>query len=148
MEYNKGNATAGLLSKQGLLTDLTGEATKRGWDKALSASVADHRASTTSEGIMGGGKWFGVPNYGEYVMVYYNKDLFTKHNVAVPTTLAEFEAAMDTFVQGQGHAAVGRRRRVPGPADLLRAGAVQGQPVLGRRLPALQEQGGLHTARS
>src|SRR5690349_10492298 len=33
MEYNKGNATAGLLSKQGLLTDLTAEATKRGRDK-------------------------------------------------------------------------------------------------------------------
>src|SRR5438067_810285 len=29
MEYNKGNATAGLLSKQGLLTDLTAEAAKR-----------------------------------------------------------------------------------------------------------------------
>ena len=25
---------------------------------------------------MGSGKWYGVPNYGEYVMVYYNKDLF------------------------------------------------------------------------
>src|SRR3954465_4746535 len=28
MEYNKGNATAGALAKQGLLTDLTAEATK------------------------------------------------------------------------------------------------------------------------
>src|SRR5258708_26812639 len=32
MESNKGNATAGLYAKQGLLTDLTAEATKRGWD--------------------------------------------------------------------------------------------------------------------
>src|SRR4051812_35201268 len=38
MEYNKGNATAGLLSKRGLLTDLTAEATPRGWAKRLGPS--------------------------------------------------------------------------------------------------------------
>ncbi|WP_213450283.1 ABC transporter substrate-binding protein [Rhizomonospora bruguierae] len=97
MEYNKGNATAGLLSKQGLLTDLTGEATRRGWDKLIGAGL---RTTSTydQDGIMGSGNWYGVPNYGEYVMVYYNKDLFAKHNLRVPTTLAEFTAAMDTFV--------------------------------------------------
>jgi raffinose/stachyose/melibiose transport system substrate-binding protein len=98
LEYNKGNATAGLLSKQGLLTDLTPEATKRGWDKLIGPGL-----QTTSkydkDGVMGSGNWYGVPNYGEYVMVYYNKDLFAKHRVAVPTTLAEFTAAMDTFVK-------------------------------------------------
>jgi raffinose/stachyose/melibiose transport system substrate-binding protein len=100
MEYNKGNASAGLLSKQGLLTDLTGEATKRGWDKALSASVATTSAYD-KDGIMGGDKWFGVPNYGEYVMVYFNKDMFAKHNLAIPTTLAEFESVMATFVRNK-----------------------------------------------
>ncbi|GAA4706829.1 sugar ABC transporter substrate-binding protein [Phytohabitans rumicis] len=97
MEYNKGNATAGLLSKQGLLTDLTGEASKRGWDKIGPSLQTTSRYD--ADGIMGDGKWFGVPNYAEYVMVYYNKDLFAKHKVQVPTTLAEFEAAMDTFVK-------------------------------------------------
>lgn len=43
MEYNKGNATAGHLSQQGLLTDLSAEATKRGWDKKLSSRRADHQ---------------------------------------------------------------------------------------------------------
>ena len=33
---------------------------------------------------MGSGKWYGIPNYGEYVMVYYNKDMFAKYNVAGP----------------------------------------------------------------
>ncbi|MEU9285045.1 extracellular solute-binding protein [Streptomyces sp. NPDC048275] len=97
MEYNKGNATAGTLSKQGLLTDLTAEATKRGWDKKLSAGVR-----TTSEydtnGVMGSGKWYGVPNYAEYTMVFYNKDLFKKYGIAEPTTLDELTAAMDKFV--------------------------------------------------
>ncbi|MGC9667864.1 ABC transporter substrate-binding protein [Planosporangium sp. 12N6] len=98
MEYNKGNASAGLLSKQGLLTDLTAEVGKRGWDSKLSAGLQT-TARYDAKGVMGGGKWYGVPNYGEYVMVYYNADLFAKHNVQVPTTLAEFESAMDTFAK-------------------------------------------------
>ena len=98
MEYNKGNATAGLLSKQGLLTDMTAEVTKRGWDKMLSPSLQT-TAKYDERGIMGSGKWFGIPNYGEYVMVYYNKDMFDKQKIAVPTTLDEFTAAMDKFVK-------------------------------------------------
>ncbi|PAZ16887.1 sugar ABC transporter substrate-binding protein [Streptomyces sp. SA15] len=97
MEYNKGNATAGHLSQQGLLTDLTGEATKRGWDKKLAAGVR-----TTSlydaDGVMGSGKWYGVTNYAEYTMVFYNKDLFAKHGIAEPKTFDELTAAMDKFV--------------------------------------------------
>jgi raffinose/stachyose/melibiose transport system substrate-binding protein len=97
MEYNKGNATAGLLSKQGLLTDLTGEVTKRGWDKKLSAGVRT-TSQYDADGVMGSGKWYGVPNYAEYTMVFYNKDLFEKYGIEEPTTLAELTAAMDEFV--------------------------------------------------
>ncbi|MFE5191738.1 extracellular solute-binding protein [Streptomyces sp. NPDC056628] len=96
MEYNKGNATAGLLAKQGLLTDLTPQVTKYGWDKLLSPSV-----TTTSRydarGVMGSGNWYGVPNFGEYTMVYCNKDLFAQHGVKVPTTFDEFEQALAAF---------------------------------------------------
>ncbi|WP_282703607.1 extracellular solute-binding protein [Streptomyces sp. CC219B] len=98
MEYNKGNATAGQLSKQGLLTDLTGEATKRGWDKKLSAGVRTTSLYDTN-GVMGTGKWYGVPNYAEYTMVFYNKDLFAEHNIAEPKTFDELTAAMDKFVE-------------------------------------------------
>jgi raffinose/stachyose/melibiose transport system substrate-binding protein len=101
MEYNKGNATAGLLSKQGLLTDITAEATKRGWDKLLSPSLQT-TAKYGADGVMGGDKWYGVPNYGELGdVVYYNKDMFDKYKVTVPTTLAEFESAMDAFVKAK-----------------------------------------------
>jgi raffinose/stachyose/melibiose transport system substrate-binding protein len=98
MEYNKGNATAGLLSSQGLLQDLSAEAAKRGWDKILSPSLQT-TCRYSADGIMGSGKWYGVTNYGEYVMVYYNKDMFAKYNVKVPTTLGQFEAVMDTFAK-------------------------------------------------
>jgi raffinose/stachyose/melibiose transport system substrate-binding protein len=96
MEYNKGAGTAGLLSSQGLLTDLTDVAKARGWDKILSPSLQT-TCMYTDKGIMGSGKWYGVTDYGEYVMAYYNQDMFAKYNVKVPTTLAEFEATMDTF---------------------------------------------------
>ena len=97
MEYNKGNATAGLLASQGLLTDLTDEAEKRGWDKQLSASLQT-TARYDEQGVMGSGNWYGVPNYGEYVMVYFNQDMFDEAGIKVPTTLDELTAAMDTFV--------------------------------------------------
>jgi raffinose/stachyose/melibiose transport system substrate-binding protein len=96
MELNKGNATAGLLSSQGLLTDLTDVAKTRGWDKILSPSLQT-TCMYSDKGIMGSGKWYGASDYGEYVMVFYNQDVFAKYNVPVPTTLDQFEAAMATF---------------------------------------------------
>ncbi len=98
MEINKGNATAGLYAKQGLLTDLTDIATQKGWDKIMSPSI-----QTTSRyddnGIMGSGPLYGVTTYGEFVMIYYNKDMFAKYNLQVPTSLDEFDSVADTFVK-------------------------------------------------
>ncbi|MEP7284587.1 MAG: extracellular solute-binding protein [Chloroflexota bacterium] len=98
MEVNKGNATAGLYAKQELLTDLTDAAAKYGWDKLLPASIQT-TCLYTDKGLMGSGKLFGVTDYGEFVMVYYNKDMFKKYDVAVPTTLDEFNAAADKFIK-------------------------------------------------
>jgi raffinose/stachyose/melibiose transport system substrate-binding protein len=98
MEYNKGNATAGLLSKQGLLTDLTPEVTKRGWDKLIGSNVAA-TSQYDGRGVMGSGKWYGVPNYAEYLMMFYNKDMFATYGLTVPTTLDQLTAAMDIFVK-------------------------------------------------
>ncbi|MER7494466.1 extracellular solute-binding protein [Streptomyces pharetrae] len=96
MEYNKGNATTGLLAKQGLLTDLTPVVEERGWDKKMSES-ASVTARYDDKGEMGGDKWYGIPNYGEFVLTYYNDDLFKKHNVAKPTDFKSFEAALAEF---------------------------------------------------
>jgi len=96
MEYNKGNATAGFLSQQGLLTDMTDAAIERGWDQILSTGL--QTTSRYEDGVMGSGAWYGVTNYGEYVMVYYNKDMFAQYGIEVPTTFEEFEAVMAAFV--------------------------------------------------
>ncbi|MBT8224366.1 MAG: extracellular solute-binding protein [Dactylosporangium sp.] len=98
LEYNKGNATAGTLSKQGLLTDLTPQVTRRGWDELLAPSLQT-TARYDDQGIMGSGAWYGIPNYAEYVMVYYNKDMFAERGLQIPTTLDEFQTVMDVFVE-------------------------------------------------
>lgn len=99
MEYAPGNHTTGLLARQGLLTDLGAEADARGWSQMLGPGV--QVSSRYENGVMGSGAWYGVPNDGEYVTVYYNKGLFDRHRVAVPKTYEQFTAAMDTFVRAK-----------------------------------------------
>jgi len=96
MEFNKGNATAGQLAAQGLLTPLTDAATERGWDEKLTGSLAT-TATYDEQGLMGSGEWYGVPNYGEFVGVYYNKDMFAEHGLEVPTNLDELEDVLAAF---------------------------------------------------
>jgi raffinose/stachyose/melibiose transport system substrate-binding protein len=98
LEYNKGNASAGLIASQGLLTDLTEVAEERGWADLVSPSLQT-TARYDEQGVMGSGAWYGVPNYAEYVMVYYNADAFADAGLEVPTTLDELEQVMDAFVQ-------------------------------------------------
>jgi len=44
------------------------------------------------------GKIWGVPAFNIAIcMVYYNKEIFARYNIAVPTTLRQFEAACDTL---------------------------------------------------
>jgi raffinose/stachyose/melibiose transport system substrate-binding protein len=96
LEYNKGNATAGLLASQGLLTNLDGAVKAYGWDHKLAPSLQT-TAKYDDRGVMGSGSYYGIPNYGEYVEFYYNKDMFDRYGVKVPTTADELEQAMQAF---------------------------------------------------
>lgn len=71
MEYNKGNSTSGQLASQGLLTDMSDTVKAKGWDKIVKGSTAV-TAQYSEDGLMGSGSWYGIPNYGEYVTVFYN----------------------------------------------------------------------------
>src|SRR5690625_5042247 len=97
LEYNKGNATAGLLSSQGILRPLDDAVAEYGWDDML-APALQTTARYDEAGIMGSGSWFGVPTYGEFVQVYYNVEMFEEAGVEVPTTLEEFGQVLQTFV--------------------------------------------------
>lgn len=97
MEVGKGNATAGLYSMEGLLTDLTKVAIERGWDNVMSPSV-QMSCRYDENGIMGSGNLYAVTNDGNFMVVYYNKEMFEEYGVEVPISLEEFEAVADTFV--------------------------------------------------
>ena len=96
LEYNKGNATAGLVASQGLLTNLDDAYTAEGWDKILNEGQLV--LSRYNElGVYGSGPIWGISTYGEYVSAFYNIDAFEKAGVKVPTTLEELTAVFDTF---------------------------------------------------
>lgn len=96
MEYNKGNATAGLLASQGLLSNLNDYVDKYGWDDIVTGSLAA-TGKYDERGVMGSGDWYGITNYGEDVVMYYNKDMFEKNGIAIPTSMSELEDAMAAF---------------------------------------------------
>ncbi len=99
MEYNKGDATTGLLSKQGLLTDLTPEATKYGWDKLLGPDL-QVTAKYDAKGVDGLGQLVrrlrlrrvpdGLLQQGHVREV---------RRSPVPTTMAQLTAAMAKFAK-------------------------------------------------
>lgn len=95
LEYNKGNATAGQVAQAGLLTDLSDVANERGWDLD---NTAQNVGLYSDEGLMGSGKRYGVTNYGEFVGVWYNRELFEQFNLTEPKSLDEFEDILQTFV--------------------------------------------------
>ncbi|WP_194410676.1 ABC transporter substrate-binding protein [Microbacterium cremeum] len=97
LEYNKGNATAGLLASQGLLSSLDDAVGEYGWDDLLAPSLQT-TARYDEDGIMGSGSWYGIPNYGEFVTVYYNEDMFEAAGLEVPTTYDEFVDVLDALV--------------------------------------------------
>ncbi|MGO1411833.1 MAG: ABC transporter substrate-binding protein, partial [Microbacterium sp.] len=97
LEYNKGNATAGLLASQGLLAPLDDAVSEYGWDDVLAPSLQT-TARYDEDGVMGSGSWYGVPTYGEYVQFYYNEEMFDEYGLEVPTTFDELEQVMQVFV--------------------------------------------------
>jgi len=97
MEFNKGNATAGFLASTGLIADISGAVEEYGWDDMLAPSLQT-TAKYSDDGVMGGDTWYGIPNYGEFVGVYYNENAFEEAGLEIPTTYDEFVAVLDAFV--------------------------------------------------
>lgn len=96
-EYNKGNGTAGQLAAIGVIQNLDDFYAEFGWADKLGAGI-DTIAKYNEDGVMGSGSFFGVPNYGEFVFLYFNQDMFDEHGIAVPTSEAELVTAMQSFV--------------------------------------------------
>ena len=98
IEFNKGNADGGLLAAQGLLVPLTDQVAKHGWDEKVTGAMAS-LARYDDLGNAGSGDWYGVPNIGEYVVLYYNKEKFAEVGITEPPeTLDQLEDAMDKLL--------------------------------------------------
>lgn len=97
LEYPKGNATLGAVSKAGLVADLSEVSQQRGWDTKLSEALL--RVSRYEDGLMGSGNIYGIPVYGEYVALYYHEDALKEIGKQAPTTMAELEEIMEAFVK-------------------------------------------------
>jgi raffinose/stachyose/melibiose transport system substrate-binding protein len=96
LEYNKGNATAGLVASQGLLTSLDDVVKQKGWDKILTPT--DLALSKYDDnGVYGSGSIYGISVYGEFVSAFYNKDMFAANGLSVPKTMDDFVADMAAF---------------------------------------------------
>jgi raffinose/stachyose/melibiose transport system substrate-binding protein len=96
IEFNKGNADGGTLAAQGLLTDLTPEVQKYGWDKVVTGPMQD-LARYSPTGDAGSGDWYGIPQSGQDYLLYYNADLFKKYGIPIPQTQAQIVSAMKAF---------------------------------------------------
>lgn len=96
-EYNKGNGTAGQLASIGVIQNLDDAYEKYGWADKLGAGI-DTIAKYNEDGVMGSGSFYGVPNYGEFVFLYFNQDMFDEYGIEVPTTEAGLADAMQAFV--------------------------------------------------
>ncbi len=89
--YDTGPGFAGALAEAGLLYDLTAAFADRKWPIF---EFAKQRVTFD-------GKVVGVPSQIEQVGLFYNKDLFAKHGLAAPGSLADLEAAAHTLADNK-----------------------------------------------
>jgi raffinose/stachyose/melibiose transport system substrate-binding protein len=94
VQANNGRSDMGAFVKNGLLQSLDGYAKAYKWTDRYPAAVRS-LASYSSDGkVFGEGNLYGLPQVGELVGVWYNKAKLKKLGLEVPTTTADFEAAL------------------------------------------------------
>ncbi len=96
---NQGQSDMGALVAAGLLEPLDDYAEQFGWFEHFPAGLASLQRWTPDGMQMGEGDFYGIPIQAELVGVYYRTDLFEQYGLSIPTTLAEFEAAMATLAE-------------------------------------------------
>jgi raffinose/stachyose/melibiose transport system substrate-binding protein len=99
VEFNKGNADGGQLAAQGLLTNLNDDVASHKWDEVVTGAM-QNLAKYDENGNAGpDGDWYGIPNNGQYYLVFYNKDMFDKAGIPLPTSQEELVSALDAFMK-------------------------------------------------
>ena len=96
-QINQGLSDMVALVQAGLLTDLTPYWQKYNWSERLAAPLAARNSVVGDGSAYGQGNIYGMAPTAEFIGVFYNKEKFANAGVEVPTTFAEFEAALETF---------------------------------------------------
>lgn len=106
---NPGPGFAGVMARAGLLRPLDDYWTKYNWDDRIYPIAK-------AQGTFGG-KAYGIPTSLEFIGVFYNKDLFAKLGLAVPTT---YEALIDIChkATAAGHIPIAFANKDQWPADV------------------------------
>lgn len=96
-QVNQGLSDMGAMVQAGILADLTPYAEEYGWLDILSPSLAARQSFSEDGEVFGEGNLYGMPLTAEFVGVYYNKAKLEAAGLSLPTTLAEFESALQTL---------------------------------------------------
>lgn len=94
VEANQGWPDMGQLVKSGLLLPLDNYAQAYGWTDRVSDNVMAVSRWSPDGTQFGTGNLYGFTTMGEIIGVYYNKQKLDDLGLTVPTTLAEFENAL------------------------------------------------------
>lgn len=127
---NNGWQSMGTLSKAGLILNLDRYAELYGWRDQMSSTMQRQLEFTPDGKKMGEGSLYGTPGARlTTVGLYYNKKLLEDAGVAVPTTYAEFEAALATVKsKGETPIALGTQEKTYATNPLFAVQSLLGQP--------------------
>ncbi|MGH1565748.1 ABC transporter substrate-binding protein [Mumia sp. DW29H23] len=94
VQVNNGRADMGQFVSAGLLQSLDGYADVYGWDDRYPESVRSTASYSKDGKTFGEGSLFGMPQVGEMVGLWVNKQKLADLGLEPPQTLDDFEAAM------------------------------------------------------
>lgn len=93
---NQGYVTDGALVGAGLIRSLEPYYEAYGWDDWYGAGAMDQFRFTEDGVTFGEGPRWGISESADFVGVFYNAAKLAELGIEVPTTFAEFEAALET----------------------------------------------------
>ncbi|MCW7945186.1 sugar ABC transporter substrate-binding protein [Streptomyces hygroscopicus] len=94
VQANQGYPDMGAFVKAGLLQPVDRYAQAYGWPSSYPQQLLSLNKFTADGRTWKTGNLYGVSQTGEIVGVYYNKDKLKQLGIAVPTTLSQFETAL------------------------------------------------------
>lgn len=127
---NNGWQSMGTLSKAGLILNLDKYAELYGWRDQMSSTMQRQLEFTPDGKTMGEGSLYGTPGARlTTVGLYYNKKLLADAGVKVPTTYAEFEAALAAVkAKGETPIALGTQEKTYATNPLFAVQSLLGKP--------------------